>query len=600
MGTDGLPCVAGFSTGNKGDFDVVVRELVRLHYMGTIPRNEVLERSTIDHMYENLLAARGGLSDSSYSLLSDCDDPAGDELGSPEDFADREYWYNEVLDAIGDFFKWLAELFWHVTAAALASAAGVIAAPFMLMSGDDPTELMMPHSDIRVGETENHRLMIETSKYLTNEKILGELRAMEHDNVDEIEEKQNEVRDWLLQTLQAITINDFEEYNSRPYSRYSLNAILNLHDFAEDARLRTASRIVLDLSGAKFAAGSNRGRRIVPFRRLAEYDNKPLYEMVNGADHEVGRAVVLAGQTQLLGGGIWHEGLSSIVYAAVSPYRWPRPALEVAVERPQAIDQDITHTGLEGYFGASSFTMSLGGVRRRAALSLFGMERDVDRGVAMPTVIIPTSNGHFMPDLFAMNGNGSQHNRTDNLCGYRGFICGIQPSNSLAFTNCLTGIVFSAGPDFFFVNSAACKGATPPHFYLAYMRGHCVDTFCERGRQYGLMEIIDAPGAQASMNDPAFVAFMTSRRPALAAAEPDASGTGTYVNAAGESIRFVVHDAASYIATINGVPRRAFATRGDVLNSDAKGHVEIGNPWSPAKVFIDYTNWTNPMRVEKH
>jgi hypothetical protein len=110
MGTTDLPCATSISPQNKGDFDVNVRELVRIFYMGTIPRREVLERSTIDYMYENLLAARGGLSDSSYSVLADCDDPAGDELGSPEDFADREYWYNELLDGISDFFKWLAEL----------------------------------------------------------------------------------------------------------------------------------------------------------------------------------------------------------------------------------------------------------------------------------------------------------------------------------------------------------------------------------------------------------------------------------------------------------------------------------------------------------
>src|SRR5690606_11086451 len=212
--------------------------------------------------------------------------------------------------------------------------------------------------DIRVSETENHRLMIESSRYLTNAKIIAELRRIEHDNVDEIEEKQAEVRDWLLQKLQAVAASDFEEYNARPYTRYSLNAILNLHDFAEDPRLRTASRIVLDLSGAKFAAASNRGRRIVPFRRLSHYDDRALYEMVEGADHEVARAVVLAGQTQLLEGGIDKGGVSNMIYAAVSPYRWPRPVLEIAVERPQPFEQDIAHAGIESYYATRAFTMS--------------------------------------------------------------------------------------------------------------------------------------------------------------------------------------------------------------------------------------------------
>ena len=78
------------------------------------------------------------------------------------------------------------------------------------------------------------------------------------------------MRDWLIRRLQDIAANDFQEYNSRPYSRYSLNAVLNLCDFAKgagDDDLALAARIVLDLSAAKFAATSNRGRRIVPFRR---------------------------------------------------------------------------------------------------------------------------------------------------------------------------------------------------------------------------------------------------------------------------------------------------------------------------------------------
>jgi hypothetical protein len=608
MGTTDLPCIANLSLGNKGDFDVNVRELVRILYMGTRPigpivgegpRRQVLDRSTIDYMYENLLAARGGLSDSSYSVLSDCDDPAGDELGSPEDFADREYWYNELLEGIGDFFKWFADLFFKVTGSALVSAAGIAGAPFIIAAGEDPTELALPHMDIRVPETENHRLMIETSKYLTNAKILAELRQMNHDNVDEIQEKQNGVRDWLLATLRSITINDFDEYNSRPYTRYSLNAILNLHDFADDVSLRTASQIVLDLSGAKFAAASNRGRRIVPFRRKAEYDDRALYEMVEGADHEVARAVVLAGQTQLLGGGIFDRGVNNMIWAAVSPYRWPRSVLEVAIERNRPIEQDIRHAGIEGYYSSPAFTMSLGGVPRPAALNMLGFEHSVDRGVAMPTVIIPTTAGHFMTDLFTMNGNGSQDKRTANLCGWRGFMCGINPTDSSAYNRCLTGTVISpAGPKYFFVNSAACPFSSRPHFYLASKSVSCDDTFCERRNRWGLTEIIEAPGAQPTMSDPAFQHFQAGRRVALEAAVPDASGSGTYVNTSGESVHFIVNDGGSYIVDVDGVPRRSFATRGDVINAEGNGRVVISSPWSTAKVIIDYTTWNNPVREE--
>src|SRR5262249_16518164 len=183
--------------------------------------------------------------------------------------------------------------------------------------------------------------------------------------------------------------------------------------------------------------------------------------MVAGSDHEVARAVVLAGQTQLLDDGIDGGGFSSMIYPAVSPYRWPRPVLEVAVERKGTFAQDIRHAGIEGYFSSPSFTMSLGGIRRPAALSVLGLENSNDRGVAMPTVIIPTTAGHVMTDLFAMNGNGTRDKRTDNTCGWRGFICGIRPTvltRSMPYGSCFNGELSGSvpGPDFWYVNSAAC------------------------------------------------------------------------------------------------------------------------------------------------
>ena len=76
----------------------------------------------------------------------------------------------------------------------------------------------------RVPETENHLLMIETSRYLTNQAMLGEL-GPNYPNADVIREQQEEVKNWLLARLQSIAKNDFQEYNSRAYQRYSINAI---------------------------------------------------------------------------------------------------------------------------------------------------------------------------------------------------------------------------------------------------------------------------------------------------------------------------------------------------------------------------------------
>jgi hypothetical protein len=94
-------------------------------------------------------------------------------------------------------------------------------------------------------ESENHLLLIESSRYLINQLLFRETPDTKHDN------KNNGLADWLLGYLQRIARFDFHEYNARPYQRYSLNALLNLNEFAEDPRIRTAAAILLDYTTVK-------------------------------------------------------------------------------------------------------------------------------------------------------------------------------------------------------------------------------------------------------------------------------------------------------------------------------------------------------------
>jgi hypothetical protein len=623
MGT-GVPCVTGVTVPG-GDFDVTVRDLTRILYMGTLPRREVLIPATITYMYENLLAARGRLARPDYSPVTCHDDPAGDDLGTPEDYADREHWYAEVLDTIGDVLEWLWHWAWKallayfvgVVASVVAGVAAIFAVPLQALSSTlqvlSIVELLSPILVIRIPETENHRLMIESSKYLTNTAIIRELERIDHDEVSQFREYQQEIREWLLKTLQDIAINDFAEYNSRPYTRYSLTAIANLYDFTDNPELKRASQIVLDLSAAKFAAGSNRGRRVVPFRRLAENDWIPLFEMVSGADHEVARALLLTGQTQILGDKVDAGGAGVLIYPAVSSYRAPHPVIETAVVRKKAFEQDILHggpigtlpisgrsnAGVEAYYSSPAFTMSLGGIPVTSALSVLGQDRDVDHGVAMPTVIIPTVLGKTMEDLFYFAGIGTEHERRANLCGWKGFICGIAPRLPLLL-GCGMDKELSTSVDFIYVNSAKCSAAgAGPHFYLAIKKTACVSAVCGDDiplESYGLMDAIDAPNAKAT-GDGDFTKFKKDRRAALWASVPDSNGIGTYQSASGDTIKYRITEDGAYILEVNGAPRREFATEGLVISSKRDGHIFIKSPESAARIDIDFTNWASPTRT---
>jgi hypothetical protein len=110
-------------------------------------------------------------------------------------------------------------------------------------------------------ETENHLLMIESSRYLFNQLRFDRTADIKFDNI------KNGLRDWLLRYMHTIAKHDFLEFNSTPYQRLALHPLLNLYEFARDDEIRTAAQILLDYTMVKCALSSNRARRVSPFRR---------------------------------------------------------------------------------------------------------------------------------------------------------------------------------------------------------------------------------------------------------------------------------------------------------------------------------------------
>src|SRR5262249_24947085 len=91
-----------------------------------------------------------------------------------------------------------------------------------------------------VPETENHMLMISSTVYLLNQLFWDRTRDRKYDNND------NGLTKWLLRYMHTIAKHDFLEFNARPYQRYSLHALLNLHEFARDDLIKSAAQILLD------------------------------------------------------------------------------------------------------------------------------------------------------------------------------------------------------------------------------------------------------------------------------------------------------------------------------------------------------------------
>jgi hypothetical protein len=653
-----------------GDFDMTVKEVVRILYLSgaAAGSHAILEPDTVAHMYKELLPARGEIGPATFNAISDCADTAKEQLGTPEEYADDQDLGGDLMEALEDAFEWLSSF--SIKVAILSTAANVVSGPLALagwtflhiVGMEDPSaNLVNAPYDVRIPETENHRLMIESSRFLTNKAIIRDLQRMGgHDNLDRIIAYQQEIREFLLQDLQRITIHDFDEYNARPYTRLSLGAIQNLFDFTvdgapdDDPQLQIAARIVLDLSAAKFAAGSNRGRRIAPYRRLGKNDganDKPprhLYYVFSGADFEVTRAVLLTGQTQLLEDvakgpteaepdaaelrtavGIPMKLATGMVNTATSTYRLPEPIVEVATERLFPFEQVVKHGGIEVYYAHPAYTMTLGGLQRPPALNIWFGNLDVgdDSGIAMPTNLLPTMGGVEVKQAFAFHGAAVKEDRVSNMCGWRGFICGINP----VFSDICEVTDKRDGSTLHFFNSAfpnkPAEGAPPvcgrdfiklgpdrfeparrpgPHFFVAAKTTPCrEDDFCPNGQTFGVMEMVDVSVADAYSPE-AFQKFKETRTAALMAWRPNRVGDGTYVTSAGDTIEFRVAENAdededgggghSQLWKVNGVlPYGGPVTDGAVITQlTPAGKVTITSPWSMARIEIDFTDVHNP------
>ncbi|MFK4651082.1 hypothetical protein ABIF97_001016 [Bradyrhizobium japonicum] len=229
-------------------------------------------------------------------------------------------------------------------------------------------------------ETENHILMIESTRYLTNQLLFDRLDAD-----PKFDNNANGLTAWLLEHLQQFAKHDFLEFNARPYQRLSLHAIYNLFEFARDEPIRTAAKIVLDYSTTKFAVSSCRMRRVTPFRRLKENTNTAAKnnDLITpvGSDQLQPMMYTYTGATDRDAGprATYPDGLVSSgvgVIASLSSYRPPPATYDLAMttwgaeqhrfhhgKRPPLHEADEdAEPGVEIYYRSPSFLFTAGGM----------------------------------------------------------------------------------------------------------------------------------------------------------------------------------------------------------------------------------------------
>lgn len=263
-----------------------------------------------------------------------------------------------------------------------------------------------------IPETENHILMTESARYLKNQLVLKygrdysthRLPATHYDN------RLNGFNDWFVNHLSQFLRDDFDEYNSRPYQAYSVRAIQNLYEFADDPRVKTSAQIVLDYLAVRFALQSLDLRRSVPFRRRHNYAG---YDNLYAKDSQSSRYAFLSGNYA----GLPKEGevgLSAghMIDAAIHTYRVPDLVLDLMIDKGHNPTFMVArHANTEIVTAEKQFLISAGGHSHRWSHLPFSKQ---ENGTPMPTVVMLKGSGPLLSEQvrFLGRGDGEVPNNT--------------------------------------------------------------------------------------------------------------------------------------------------------------------------------------------
>lgn len=224
-------------------------------------------------------------------------------------------------------------------------------------------------------ETENHKLLIEATRFLHNESLpmipqdevnragtsRDGKRVPLYDRNTNPDNGSNGVGQTLKAWMATWVNRDFLEYNARPYGRFQMLGLLNLYDLAKDDSTRQAAQATLDFIAAKIAAESMNGLRTAPFRRKVGYASELLFDgdNVNPMFQVwIGNVAPLA-----LVRGIPEGKTQEMVLAASSDYQPPDVLVDVMLNpaHHRYFQQFNGQYQLERAFGARDFTIAGGG-----------------------------------------------------------------------------------------------------------------------------------------------------------------------------------------------------------------------------------------------
>ena len=260
-------------------------------------------------------------------------------------------------------------------------------------------------------ETENHVLMGETSRYLKNQWL------QEHGDTNRLNDNQrNGLNAWWMACLKQKLTRGFFEFNSNPYSGFSLTALFTMHTFCHNKEVKEKCDEVLNDVFVLYAIGSLNLRRHPPIRRQSRH----------AADENFSGDPVTSIVKTLLSKDKNHSSVQPAsehylhaLLTLLSDYQLPASTIDLLDGKKT--DYFIKkghgyHSCPQIYSGNADYLLSAGGAQRGAA-SLIS---------ARPIVLFLNDSAMELKQCFHLPGKGKRS--TWNLTGvYQQFACANHP-----------------------------------------------------------------------------------------------------------------------------------------------------------------------------
>ena len=283
----------------------------------------------------------------------------------------------------------------------------------LILDGGDPL-VYVPRTFRLVKDTENHQLMMETSRYLKNQ-WLHEHGSPEQQADPRYDNSRNGLAQWLSDYLDEVVETGFYEFNSLNYLGYAFHPLLNLEAFAASPELAAKARFLLDRENWYYALGSLGMRRFVPFRRRPSRAGETRLT----ADPHTAFMVVWTAASDADAIASLDDAHMSFI-ATLTGYQLPDAVCDWTLRKPEEY-LFLLGRGAKGspeiHSGGPGYLLTAGGLSR-GKRSLI---------VARPTVLMLNDGAQELEECFHIPGRGASYHDWNNTGVHKRFACGPAP-----------------------------------------------------------------------------------------------------------------------------------------------------------------------------